>query len=350
MKHTSRIIVLLVLALGTASGQDLRISPLDLDGRLNPFHVKWDSSFNRLVSYRDGEVDTADMAAARVFAKDGKNVGAYPLKSFSDVRWADIWDAAATPSGGVVLSVIVGYGPYPVYPDPYRPPMKSMLLTFTAEGKFVSSFETASHVEKLALDEKGNIYALGHADRQGAYPLMVKYSPDGKILREFMPSSLFAIGDLVTDGSGEAGEPRIWTKQSHLFVWLSQVKELLQYSLDGELLSRTSFSGALQKKATNLGLASTEVLAIDTDNKGNVISQCRFWSADRWNAKTLVLKMTLDGQGLQSLGSDLEDLAAGELMAVSPKDGLIFRKYDPAGGMIFSETPLHSASGQFAKK
>jgi hypothetical protein len=314
--------------------------------------VKWDSGFNRLVAYRDGEVDTADMAAARIFGKDGKNVGAYLLKNLSDAHWAEIWDAAATPDGGAVLSAIVGYGPYPIFPGPYRPPMKSMLVTFARDGKFVGAFETRpkSDTDKIVVDDKGNIFALGSADREGAYPLLVKYSSDGKILREFMSSSLFAIGDDVTEGSGDSGEPRIWIKQSHLFVWLSQVKELLKFSLDGEMLSRTSFSESLQKKAVELGFVGTEVRAIDTASNGDVIMQSGFWSADRWSAKVLVLRTASDGQSFQQLGPGLDDFANGELMGVSPKDGLIFRKYDPDGGMLVSIKAMESDSGSFAKK
>lgn len=350
MKYKLFVFSVLIWALASASAQELRVRPLDLDGRQNPYHVKWDSVFNRLVAYRDGEVDTLDMAAARIFDQHGKNVGAYPLKNLEGVYWANIWDAAATPDGGIVLAAVVGYGKHVSLGEQPRPPMKNMLITFAPDGKFVNAFETGpkSHTHKLVVDEKGNIYSLGDADREGAYPLLVKYSPEGKVLGEFMPSSLFATGDDVIDSSQGDGDMRMWIKKSHVFVWLPLVKELLQYSRDGELLSRTSLSETLQKKAAELGYVSTEVRAIDTTSNGDVIMQCRFWSADMWNVKVLVLRMTSNGQDPQQLGPDLDDFAAGELMAVSPKDGLIFSKYDPDGGMVLSETSM--TSGSFAKK
>src|SRR5262249_23612778 len=160
----------------------------------------------------------ADIPAARVFRTDGTSTAVYPLKDLPEVRYIDIWSASAAPNGGIVIAGILGYAGREAKPVP----VKSVILTYDGSGTLKKMWDVAPyHHHHLAVDHQGNVFAIGDRDDvEGAYPLLTKYSNEGKVVVQALPSSLFSLGDVEIGSGSPNGESQIFVKGDQLYVWL----------------------------------------------------------------------------------------------------------------------------------
>ncbi len=109
MRKTEKSLFLFVSALFcglTCYAQSFRVDPIGADGKGGGYFTKWDLVQQRLILYRDTADATAP--AALIFSNSGASVPVFPLRDLSDSRYVDVWNAAATPDGGVVLAVLSG--------------------------------------------------------------------------------------------------------------------------------------------------------------------------------------------------------------------------------------------------
>ena len=101
------------------------------DGRGDSgYSTKWDSNHSRLLLFRDSS--SPDLPSARIFGSNGTSVPIFILRDFRDARFADVWAGAATPTGGIVLSVVLGFGDRPNLKNQSKPlpAVKALLLTY----------------------------------------------------------------------------------------------------------------------------------------------------------------------------------------------------------------------------
>jgi hypothetical protein len=254
------------------------------------YQQAWDPNESRLISYRD--VSDAALPAVQVSSANGKKVSFYPVRDLG-ATYIDIWAVSGSPDGGVVISAILGFGPRNSRPVP----VKSVLLTYDATGTLRSVWNIEPyHYHSIAADSNGNVYAFGHTDSDSKdYSLLIKYSPAGQILGEYLSSRLFSNGDKVAIDHHN-GENVIFIKNDHLFVWIAATQEMFTFSVDGSLVSRTSLSSALTNMANSTDSARANVLEeLRSDAAHRVIAQVQLWPKDGSLARLALARITANG-------------------------------------------------------
>lgn len=303
------------------ASQGFRVDPSTLDGSGGGYWAKWDSVQDRLILYRD----TSDSAqpSVRIFAKDGASTAVYSLRDLSESKYVDIWGVAATPDGGILLATIVGYTPRGLKPAR----LKSFLLTYDAAGNLKKVWEMEPyHHHLLAVDRDGNVFALGDSDLAEPYFLIIKYSPTGKILREFLPSSLFPEGDKVIDNASLNGDCQMFIKGDVLFVWLPRPQEVFRFSLSGKLLSRTSLAKALSSLVVESATGRATVKALTAETDGDMVAQVQLWPKNASEpVRSELVRLTATGSGATVLPIPfypirlLGTTAQGKLVLLQPE-------------------------------
>jgi hypothetical protein len=226
--------------------------------------------------YRD--ISSSGASAAKIFKTDGSSTPFYPLVDIAEAWSLSVWGVAATPDGGIVLSVI------PVYSAPgVRPPkVKSLLLTYNGAGKLANVLDTDPYLyHSVAVDRFGNIFAFGESDLDDPYPLIVKYSPSGSIEKKFLSSADIPGSDFaIWCCSSQNGEPDMFIKGDEIFVWLSHSRNLLRFSLAGDLISKTSLAPAFNDLAAATNSDHTSVRCLTTGEQGEIFAQVQLWPKD----------------------------------------------------------------------
>lgn len=276
--------------------QDVQINGLN-DGR-GGYFVKWDTAQEKLIEYRS--ITDAAAPAAILYGTDGHSVPVYPLRDLAGSAVLNVFDAAATPEGGIVLGGFVEFGP----PPRSHLDVKSVLLTYGPAGNLEKVWNVAPYeFDLVAVDGQDNIYAIGDADLEEPYFLLVKYSSDGKVLRQSLSTSLFPVGDhILSPGGGAKGRNQMFIQGDVLFLWLARTQELLRLSLSGELLSRVSFSRSLGVLAAASGNDGIVVHSLSADDAGQITAQVVVWNTQAVKtAKSLVVRLSPDGSSATPL-------------------------------------------------
>jgi hypothetical protein len=288
--ENSLLLLVTILLCGLPSyAQSFRVDPMGPDGK-GGYFTTWDIVQQRLILYRD--TTDATGPAALIFSNSGAIVPVFPLHDLSNSRYVDVWNAAATPDGGIVLAAIVGYTTRNVQPGQ----LKSFLLTYSAEGKLVRVWNTDPyHHHLVAVDHEGSVFAMGDANLAEPYPLLIKYNKDGKILREFLPSNLFPEGHKALLASPSAnGEPQMVVSGQELCLWLPVPQEVLHFSLDGHLINRTSLAHTLAGLADERGSDRATVKSLTCPSNEEVVAQVQLWPKDEHNTvQTAIARIKL---------------------------------------------------------
>jgi hypothetical protein len=303
--------------------QDVQIDRLD-DG-YGGYLAKWDTVQDRLTAYRN----TKDAAApaALLYGADGHGLPVYPQRDLAESVTVNLWDVAATPEGGLVLVGLVGYGPPPRLPSA----VKSVLLTYGPAGNLEKVWNVYPYeFDLVAVDSQGNVYALGNTDLPEPYFLVVKYSSEGKVLRQFLSTSLFSVGDhILSPGGGTKGLNQMFIQDNTLFVWFARTEELLRFSLSGDLLSRVSLARSLSELAAASGNDGIHVRSLAADGADQMIAQVLVWNTQTaakaaHRGELLLVRLALDGSSATPLpiGADRSPLlgksSAGKLVFYEP--------------------------------
>jgi hypothetical protein len=298
MRFRSLYAVSLILPLWclvpTASAQKFQFSDqTDVFDYSGGYWVGWDGGVERLVLQRD--VRDANSAAVKTVDQSGKVVGIYPVRDFPGSDHADVWAVTPGANGDVILAAIIGYGPASQAPTP----VKSLVLTYDSAGTLRSVWDVSPyHHHLLAADAAGNVFALGDADtKDDDYPLLIKYSPQGEVLKEFLPAGSFAAKDgVIGDFSSDHGNSQMYIRGDRLYLYIAVTQEWMVFSLDGVILSRVSLAPAFTQiaVANNSGIARP--LQFSTDSSGNILVFVTLQSADK--TKPLMVTLArLDGNG-----------------------------------------------------
>jgi hypothetical protein len=304
-------------------GQSFRVDPIGPDGK-GGYFTKWDLVQQRLILYRN----TADATtpAALIFSNSGASVPVFPLRDLSDSRYIDVWNAAATPNGGVVLAAIVGYTSRNVQPAQ----LKSFLLTYSGEGKLLRVWNTDPYHDHLvAVDHTGSVFALGYANLAEPYPLIVKYSKDGTILRKFLPTNLFPGGQKpLLDSPSANSEAQMFVSGQELCLWLPVPQEVLHFSLDGNLIDRNSLARTLADLADERGSDRATVKVLTCPSNEQVVAQVQLWPKDTHDSvQTAIVRIKLKDSKASVLPMPLDPVwlvgntQQGRLVLLQPERG-----------------------------
>ena len=252
--------------------------------------VKWDPYLERLIEYHDNlraPTDDADFPAVRVTSSSGEIVSMYPLKDFPRSVYVDILDVAGAPNGDIVLFAFISYVPRNVRPHL----VKGFLLTYDQNGILKKVWDTYPYdFDRVVVDPNGNVFGLGGAAIKGDYPLLVKYSPSGEVLGEYLSSALFPTKDMVMAMNNANGEPKLFIQNGNLYVWIPTTLQIYAYSLDGNLLSVTSLSQAVQTMNDLSGSSHVRFLNIGVDSSEEIICQVGLFLRNLKNPHDLRLK------------------------------------------------------------
>ena len=91
------------------------------------------------------------------------------------------------------------------------------------------------------------------------------------------------------------GEAKIFIKKDHLLVWIAATQELFTFSLDGVLLSRSSFSSAIQQMVDLSGGTRVRVLEVGVDSNQGIVFQVLLRQKLPAKAKVALARVTPDG-------------------------------------------------------
>jgi hypothetical protein len=274
-------------------------------GGKSGYHLDWDSESQRMIAYRD--TDDPALPVVRVLSSSGNNVALYPLKDFPDANHIDVWAVAGAPHGDIIISATLTYGPRGVRPSP----VKSLLLTYDATGTLRRVWDVEPYLHHhLAADSTGNVFALGEKGFTGEnYPLLIKYSETGEVLRESLSSNLFASKAEVVGSGSPNGEAEVFVKNDHVIVWIAVTQELFTLSLDGVLLSKTALSSAIQNMAVLSSSSRVRVLELHVDSNQGILLQVQLWPEDKkMHANVTLARIAPNG----SFDSWVEPISAGE--------------------------------------
>jgi hypothetical protein len=288
--------VLLCIFAPTLHSQGFSVDPALFDGR-GGFWIKWDVAQQALVFYRDSK--ETQVPAVRVFESSGTNVPIYPLQDLAEAQYVEIWSVAATPQKGVILSGLVRYTPKGVKPANLR----RMLLSYDAFGRLEKVWNVSPYWHDLvAVDQDGNVFALGANDDKEPYPLLVKYSPTGDVLRRFLNSNLFAEGERVLANASPYGDNQMFVSANRLYVWFAGIRELFQFTLAGELVNRTSLSRELDDLAAATHSSRVKVQVLAPGQEGSLVAEVQLWPTEAGKpVKPLLVQLRTDGSATQTL-------------------------------------------------
>jgi hypothetical protein len=318
-----RNIVLLVAFLyfqPLGSAQVIRIDRLPSNDQQGGFFARWDPIQEQLIMYRN--VAGRGAIAAKVVAKDGGVTQIVPLWDILGSQFMNVLDVAAMPDGATLISGVVGYTPRGVRPAQ----LKSALLVFDRSGKLASFWEVQPYEHDLvAVDPAGEVFGFGLSNLVEPYPLIVKYSPDGKVLKEFFSSSLLTNGekDLFTIPTGE--DNQLFISADELVLWLAYSKEVFRFSLDGALIARVKISAALNGLLTSLGSTSVRVIHVSSTPEGDLLAQVSFLPKPVGGSQLTLVRVAADGSHA-SIVSALEDTS--RLIGRSASGKLIYLELD----------------------
>jgi hypothetical protein len=286
----------------------------------------WEPVQGRLVFRRD--VADPSLPAVKVLDVSGKTLALYPLRDFPGASYIDIWDAKGAPSGDVIISAILGYGPRKKGPVP----LKSLLLTYDSTGTLRKVWEVDPyHHHLVAVDSQGNVFAFGDArDSSHDYPLLIKYSSQGDVVKKFLPANLFSSKDSVVRG----GEPRMFIKGDKLFLYVAATQELFTFSLDGVLLSRTWLGAAYQRIVELNGGGSIRAFEFSADLYGNIVAEVRIYPKDNGQPQTLALAKFAPDGSLKGLQARPAGSSRGEFLGLTTADQPVYLQQSERGSLF----------------
>ena len=289
--------------------------------------LRFDNVQQMLLAYRRS-YDPADPALAWVAAEGGSAGRASPLKEFPKANAFDIGAVAAGPQS-VLVSGVVQAGERAL-----RLPPQHVILTYDLAGTLRRQWVVNPyHHHQIAVDRAGNVYAMGHRiDGQPARNLILKYSPEGVVEREFFQLSLLPNVADATMPDGRCADNQLWVDGERLLVYMAEPDELFQFALDGKLQRRTSLRQGLARLASNLGGVRAEIKALAADSRSaSVLAEVCIWGDDHGEEKLsfALARLSLEGTRPQVLEpADCGELGTFQvLLGRSPDAILLLNRY-----------------------
>jgi hypothetical protein len=185
------------------------------------------------------------------------------------------------------------------------------------------------HHHEIAVDRAGNVYAMGHRiDGQPARNLILKYSPEGVVEREFFQTSLLPNVADATMPDGRCADNQLWIDGERLLVYMSEPDELFQFDLDGELRRRTPLRQGLARLARDLGGVRAEIKTLATDSQSaSVLAEVCIWGDDHGEESLsfALARLSLEGKRPQALEhADCGELGTFQVLLGRSADAIVF--------------------------
>lgn len=279
------------------------------------YGFKWDVPQRKLLYYRDKKNDYDTTALGDVHSA----VNVLLKRDFPTAETASIWDLASGPDGEIVASVSIQFPP--------SHQGRLYLLTYGRDGSLKKAWLTNQyHHHKIAVDKMGNVYAFG--ERIDAMstdaPLMVKYSPDGAVLAEFLQSSTIRTGQFAVTTSAASGEHSLFISGDELVLYIATTRDLFRFNLQGKILSHESLAPAMEKWAHMNHVDRAEIYRLVPDGKRGLVAQLRLWPSSRSSSPISFLTICGDNTLERITASEKYDGYPGQLLDVTDARELMY--------------------------
>ena len=218
----------------------------------------------------DGISDDRDNSQITVSNLQGdRPMGLNVLRPVPDAKSVSVWDVSIR---GNLVAVAAVYkakeGIPPAHPV-------ALLLLFDFGGRLLSAFhvDPARQVYLLAIDDQSNIWTLtdggGTTVDPSTVPMVIKYSADGKVLKELLKHNLFPFHAESIRSDIEIGSPVMGYDSGVVWFWLPGSNDLVT-------IRTTDANTAIMKTQFPTRAGHKEVpLAIARESSGNLIAQVR---------------------------------------------------------------------------
>ncbi len=225
---------------------------------------------NSLVIAWDGASTDADENQITVSDVEGHPVTTLNvLRPVQEARRVGIYDVSAR---GNLIAVAAVYGSKQGNRQVH--PVASLLL-FDFSGRLLSAFalEPSREIELLAIDGRSNIWTLTDGAGTGVdpstVPMVVEYSPEGKIVREVLKRNLFPFHATFNRQDIDIGSPAMGYSSGVVWFWLPGSTDFVTISTSDA--KATVMKTQLPKKAGRKEMP----LSVARESSGNVLLQVR---------------------------------------------------------------------------
>jgi hypothetical protein len=240
--------------------------PVDSMGDMMP---RWDEANHRVLSYQTQT--SAGQVAVQITSIDRSEptVKINVLKDFPGAVKAVV--VGVTPGADRSIAVACRV----LYPQRARASgLKELILTYDPAGKLIKIWDVAPYEPRaLSSDERGNVYSLGirfDAHPPADYPMLVEYTPDGKIAREMLAASSFPAGVDPTEWSTETGSPSLKVFQDRVYLYAAGSGDAFVLDRSGNILSRYAVRRFFRDLAARNHYAARSLIEAVFDGEGNL--------------------------------------------------------------------------------
>ena len=276
--------------------------------------VKWDIGNRRSIYY-----ENAMGSGHRIQAFLGGTVPGpviTPLGDFAGATSVDVWDVTGTPNGGIVAAAVVQYS---------QKRVEHKMLLYDSTGRLTDVWDTYPyHHHRIVMDEDRNVYALG--DRvdspAGSYPILIKYSEQGSVLGELLPSTAVPLKNGVIDGTAPIS---LATQGKEVVAYLGNAHHVFRFGSNG--VRKADFTGRAAIPAIAANPAAI-VSGIGLLPNGDLIVQVVL------KEKTVTGRLAADGSSWRTISA----ADRGTLVGADSAGTLWFVRGGPASTVIDSMT------------
>jgi hypothetical protein len=304
----------------------------------NHFLFKWDVTQSVLGFYRD--VKTS-IPAIETYSETGTpSPPISPLADFPKDEELYVWDIAATPEAGTAISAM--------FKERGTRKLWYRLLFYDGTGTLAKVWNMYPYEhDRIVVDSDGNVYAFG--DRVDItspkgnpdYPVLIKYSPDGKISKELLQRSDFPLDKEFVHTGGDS-DPFLYLAQDTLVLYVSGTGDLFSFDLDGKLQRRTNLYPVLSKITSEIGASESEVMALVGSDRRGFIAQIRSYikKPTGGSFSFSLVKITSDGSSWARIGPTTNDPQPGVLLGSGRTAMMFLNHVDGKITLIQWEVPL----------
>ncbi len=286
-----------------------------------PFFCKWDTVQQVLLCIRDA--DGTEDVGAEVYDSTGHELfRVYPLRDFPGAESLSIWDATATPDGVAIAGVLILS----------EKNGRQVTLTYGKQGQLLKLWNVAPyHQHLIASDATGNIYAfgdrvdIGNGAKAPDYPLIEKYTPDGKVNAEFLFRKTFNTD--VTDAIPNAGMNKMQIIGGQLVLLLTSAKQVLWFNSNGTQDRQVSLEKVLNDVSVAYSGSPVEVMGFAVLGSGGYVVELRVLPKDAAKAPpVLLVRVSNDGTSFELITSARTQAEVGYLEGETNTGKLVFLK------------------------
>jgi hypothetical protein len=309
-------ILLIVFCVPLLSQNPIAREPVKTDFFIEGFLHKWDPPAERLILY----------GYNRLKPNDGPSIDL--KKAFPEAVEINILSVALGPNKTTAAVALIRTG---------KEEVRHTILTYREDGSLGKLWDMYPYNhQELAVDSKGNVFAMGtrldepFINLAADYPLIIKYSPSGTILREFLPRRSFGEINDIFSTDAETGDNKFLILGDDLVLWVAKTQELFVITLDGEITTRASLAAVYGKVSKSARNSRVEVKNLARDSKGRFLTQVALWSED--TVATAFLRIDLKHPDKPTF--EYLEIGKGQLLGLTRDGRVKVLRVAPSGSWV----------------